>query len=356
MAATPTTLRLANDLRRQLEDVTDQQTRDLVRAWAVAWDEVAPDLQTALQELIEAAGQNRVTRRMLLRSSRLQQALTIVADQLETLAQQAGVRITGDLHGVVDRAGAAQAHIIASQLPRDVRPEDLEGWDRVDSRQLDAIVKRSTEQITSRRWKLSSDAERAVRRELVRGVAAGSNPRATARRMVARAERGFNGGLSRALNIARTETLDAHRAGALLSRQQNADVLAGWSWHCELTERSCPACISMDGQVFPPGTSGPDGHQSCRCTGVPITKPWSELGFEGMQEPESVLVPARDRFEQMPAATQREILGKGRYDAWRRGDYPPDAWAVRRSNSGWRDSVQVSKVPSGGRSSGRLAS
>jgi hypothetical protein len=41
-------------------------------------------------------------------------------------------------------------------------------------------VQRTTEQITSDLWPLSSEADAVIRRELVRGIATGSNPRTTA--------------------------------------------------------------------------------------------------------------------------------------------------------------------------------
>lgn len=358
MAVTARTLRLVEGIRRQVDTIVDEQTRDLVRSWADAWDEVAPDLNDVLLDMLTAG--EAVTRTQLLRSSRLRQALIVIADQLETLSTHAGVRIVGDLQTVIDHAGSAQASVIDSQLPPGfMRADDLAAWSRVDARQISAIVDRATQQITAVSRPLSEDAMRVVRRELIRGVAAGSNPRETARRMVARAEGGFNGGLTRALGIARTETLDAHRAAAHTGRLAHADVLAGWRWHCELSTRSCPACIAMDGQLFPVDAAGPNDHVNGRCTAVPEAKSWAELGID-LEEPASLLRPAVDRFAEMSAADQRTILGPSRFSEWQAGRYPPESWAVTRANSGWRDSVQVSPAPgrssSGGRRAARLAS
>lgn len=351
MPITDRTLRLEQDLRDALQAITDTQTRDLVRAWATAWDEIAPDLTAALLEQLVAGEQ--ISRAQLLRSTRLRAALAVVADQLQALAATSQVRIVGDLQAVVDTAGAAQASVIDSQLPLNfMSPDDLAAWSRVDANQVTAIVTRATEQITSLHKPLAPAAYDVVRRELIRGVAAGSNPRETARRMVRRAERvGFNGGLTRALVISRTETLDAHREAARLGRIAHADVLGGWTWLARLDGRTCPSCWSRHGTVHPVDEQGPNDHQQGRCTAVPTTKSWADLGID-VEEPPSLLPDAATRFAALSPAAQREVLGPARHAAWARGEFPMDAWSVRRTTDGWRDSYGVAPVPpSGGRSS-----
>jgi hypothetical protein len=344
VAITATTVRLTKALRNSLLKVTDQQVRDLVAAWASAWDEVAGELEIAVLELAARAEDGRITRGQVLRSRRLASALDTIARRLTSLADQAGVRIVADLPAVVEAAGRAQAEIIDSQLPKAERG-NLTDWSRVDSRQIDAIVTRSTEQIASDLWPLSSEAQGVIRRELVRGVAAGANPRETATRMLQRTQGGFNGGLTRALTIARTETLDAHRAAAKVSQEANADVLGGWVWLTDLrvSPPPCPACLGMAGTEHPLTEPGPLGHANCRCSRMPRTKTWAELGIEGMDEPESKTPDAADWFASLEVATQKKILGPARYAAWRRGEYPMSAWAERVSADGWRDSYRTSQ-------------
>lgn len=356
MAITQTTTSLVDRLRAEINAVADQQVRDLVSAWVAAWNEVSPDLNSALLDMLTSS--DHVSRTQLLRSQRLLQVLALIRDHLDELATQGQARILGDLNQVIDIAGAAQASILDSQLPAQGRHlVDMAQWTKIDPAAIEAIVKRSTEQITSRFEPLSAEADAAVRRELVRGYAAGTSPRDTAARIVARTEGRFNGGLNRALAIARTETLDASRAGALAGRMQSADVLAGWSWHCELSSRSCTACISMDGTVFPADAVGPNDHVNGRCTAVPVTLSWSDLGFDGIDEPPSVRQSGSEWFDAQPEDTQRSILGPSRYDAWREGRYPMSSWAETRHNDGWRDSVQATRAPSqsGGRRSSTSA-
>lgn len=345
MAITAKTRRLANELRAELVRVTDGHQRAMLDAWVRAWDEVAPDLRDTLEQIIREAKGGAVSHGALLRNARLRRSLAHIADRLDRLTRDAGVQVTGDLRGLIDAAGEAQAAIIASQLPgvgQDL--VDLDAWSRVDTRQIDAIVRRTTEQITAAHYPISERAYAAVQRELTRGIASGANPRVTARRMVARAEGPFNGGLGRALTIARTETLDAYREASRLSQVEHADVLDGWQWQASLGKRTCPACLSMSGQVFPLSTPGPEGHQNCRCARLPVVKSWRDLGFD-VDEPESVLPSSSDYFEGLTAAEQRDILGDTGYDAWKRGDWPMSQWAVKRETPGWRDSYVVARPP-----------
>jgi hypothetical protein len=346
-------MRLQQELRAAIEKVTNSHTRALVAAWADAWDEIAPDLTAALLEQLVAG--EKITTSQLMRSIRLHNALQIVATKLEGLARDAGVLITGDLRGVITTAGAAQASVIDSQLPPGQDLVALDAWSRVSERDIAVMVRRSTEQITSSLRPLAGDTYDVVRRELIRGIAAGSNPKVTARRMVARAEGRFNGqlGLTRALTISRTETLDAYRGGAALGMSQHADVLAGWTWVSELSTRTCASCWAMNGTTWPLSQDGPLDHQCGRCTRMPTPRSWASLGIN-IPEPPSRLPDAQARFDALSAAEQKQVLGPTRHAAYAAGDFPMSAWSVKRENPGWRDSYTVSPAPAayrGGRSS-----
>ncbi len=350
MSVNRRTLALLDGLRRQLDALLDTQVRDLVRAWAEAWTEVEADLNAALLEQLVAG--ERVSRAQLLRSRRLAKALTVIKDRLVTLADEAGVRIAADLQQIIDTAGAAQASVIDSQLPPGaVNMVQIDAWSRVDERQIEAIVRRVTEQITSTMRPIPAEQYQILRRELIRGVAAGTNPRATAARIVRRAEGRFNGGLTRALTIARTETLSAHREAALLGRTQHSDVLKGWRWLTQLDARTCPACLGMAGTFHAVDEPGPFGHQNCRCSAMPVTKSWAELGYSDIEEPADIFPEAKPWFEALATGEQRQVLGPKRFAAYQAGEFPMSAWATRRANPGWRDSYATAGVPKAARSS-----
>jgi SPP1 gp7 family putative phage head morphogenesis protein len=344
VAATPTTLRLEQALRDLLDTVLDQQLRDLTAAWATAWDEVAPDLTQTLVDLAAQAKAGRIQRGMLVRSQRLTAVLAQIAAELEQLGKRTGVRIVGDLPDVVRRAYDAQRDIIGSQLPYAL--DQFLGPQPAGDRALAAIVRRSTERITSDLKPLSTQAYDAVRRELIRGVAVGSNPNHTALRIVQRAGENFNGGLSRAINISRTECVDAHRAAASEGQAANSSVLAGWRWSTHLSLRTCPACLAMNGKVFPLSQPGPEGHQQCRCARSPVTKSWADLGFAGMPEPVDYFPDARAWFQMQSDADQVKMLGADRVAMLRSGEISWEDMATLKHNDGWRDSWVMTPVRS----------
>lgn len=342
MSITSESLRLQAALESSLTKVTDQQVRDLTMAWVRAWDETAGDLDDAIAQLLADHETGGVVAKALVTRNRLLLAsLYTIGRSLDQLATSAGVRILGDVRGVVQAAADAQAPILGAQLPADY---DLTGT--VQAATIDAIVLRSAAQITSETYPLAADAYDVMRRELLRGVVVGANPRHTAQRIMDRAEMGFNGGLARALTIARTESLDAHRAGAGAGQQAHGDVLTGWVWGAHLSPAICPACLSMNGREFPLSTPGPHGHQNCRCARVPKTKTWAELGIAIPEPPSAAPTPEETRawFDSLPETEQLKIMGRERLDLLRAGRIGWDDLAVVRSTPGWRDSYVVTPV------------
>lgn len=343
MSINPDTLTVLDEYRAAATTITDSQTRTLVTAWADAWNSVADELDDALAAL---TADGVPTRAQVRRSRRLAAALDSIAAQLEDLAARAGVTIVSDLPTAVQLAGTTNAALLTSQLPPIAGAAALVvSWDRVDPRAVAAIITRTTQRIHASTWPLADQAVAAMRVNLIRGLAAGDNPRATAARMLRDTGGTFGGGLARALTLARTETLDAMRAATTLSNRANAAVLGGWTWTASLGPRTCPACWSMHGTDFPLDAPGPEGHPNCRCTAVPRAKTWAELGFTGIDEPPSLLPNAQAVFDALTPAEQLEILGPARFRAWQAGDYPMGTWAVRRDNPDWRPSWHVSAAP-----------
>jgi len=213
-------------------------------------------------------------------------------------------------------------------------------------RAMDAIVKRATTRIHSLTQPLTRDMVANMKAVLIRGVVVGDNPRAAARQILQRCEQTFSGGRARALNIARTEMIDAHRSAALLSRKANSDVLKGWRWHTTLSSRTCPSCLSQSGTLHDLDEPGPLDHQQGRCTAVPVTKSWDELGFKGLPEPADTFPNARQWFDEQPKEVQQRIMGPQRLQQLQSGQLGWDDLAVKKETPGWRDSWQVRPLSS----------
>lgn len=341
MAINRETLRLAEGLRIAIGQAVDGVTADLVRAWARTWNDLAYTWQQAVDDLAVAAKDGRwPARTTVLRAERAQAALVATRRALDELAGQADIEISRPLASLVDVAADYQARMVAAQMPPTEQGRLGVTFNRVDRDALDAIVTRSTEQVTSTLKPLSPEAFAAVQSEIVRGVAVGDNPRDAAARMLRRVEGRFAGGLTRAMTIASTEMLDAHRAAGHAQDRANRDVLAGWVWHAELDTRTCPSCWSRHGNQYAVETAGPLDHQRGRCSRTPVTKSWRDLGFD-LDEPSSLLPDARATFDALPEVDQVTIMGPKRLELLKAGKATWGDLSKRRMSPEWRTSYGV---------------
>lgn len=342
MAITDETLLIAADTKRRLRTMSDQQILAITRAWVDAWDSLGPEFHEALLEVI-GDGKTRVPYSKVVKSKRLKDALRQARTTLDELAAQTQVVVTNDLASAVLDAADTHLAVSRSQLPPNTAGLAI-NFDAMSKTALDAIVLRSTEQIHSSSRPIPADVQRMMKRELVRAIAVGDNPRTTAARIVKRAEGQFNGGLARAGVIARTELLDAHRNGALTAAKQNKDLLAGWVWSASLDARTCPSCLSNHGSFHPVDEFGPIDHHQGRCARIDKTKSWADLGFTGMDEPKDTTPDAEAWFDNLTEDSQRQIMGPTKLKMLQDGDIQWADLTKRVETPGWRDSMTNTPV------------
>ncbi|MEV6036023.1 hypothetical protein AB0L65_33050 [Nonomuraea sp. NPDC052116] len=346
MAITAETLRIAEQLRRQVGSIVDNVTNSLVSAWVRAWDEVVWEVVAAIGELLQIGDGKWPSRRQIERTARAVRALDLIGATLERLAALTRSQtVTGATEAA--RLGIqAQGDLIASQLPYGSTQALRARYGVQQPDAIDAIVRRTAEQINARHWPLADAATRRMKQELVRGVVVGDNPRTAAARMVKNLEGEFNGGLTRALNLSRTEILDAHRQSAEIGQETHEDVLDGWVWHCELNSsrsRTCPSCFALHGTLHPLSEPGPIDHQQGRCSRTPRTKSWADLGFD-IEEPDDLIPDARAIFDALPEAEQVAIMGRRRLELLRSGEIEWEDLPELRTTPDWRDSWGVRPV------------
>ena len=349
MAVTRETMAQVAQQRAEIDAILDSRRIAATAQWEASWGRMQDELTSwadAWADIAEAqlrAGRNPY-RLVNLRAMR-----QVAEDELRGNLDVATRLDREGLGRLTMTAGQHAAQLAGSQLPRTSR--GAIAWLPTNPAALEAIVKRATQQITARHYFLSQSATRSVKSALRLGMAAGDNPRTVARDMIRRTEGVFNGGLARAEVIARTELLDGYRNATNQAYVANRDVLDGWQWLAELSERTCPACLSMNGTMWPVNEPGPMDHHCGRCTSVPVIKPLNQLGIGG-PEPRSAVPDSLGWFKSQPEAVQRQIMGPGRYDAWLAGRFPPERWAQRVETDGWRDAFHVGKPaapsPTGG--------
>ena len=337
MSINDDTVRNALMAKLAISDTVDAATRSLASAWSTAWDEIVAEWSAVVDEIVNLTDGEWPSRRDIWRATRATEALKHTAAQLQELTRTAGITITGDLPAIITAAEQWSRTIALSQLP------DMGvavNWGRVNEKALDDIVTRTTQQIESLLKPLPKQQQSVMRATLIRGIAVGDNPREAARLMLQRLGGVFDGGRNRAEVIARTEMLDAYRAANTASLNANTSVVASVMWSATKSDRTCPACLALDGTTYPVGTPGPIDHQCGRCTFIPVTKTWKELGFTGIEEPPAYQT-GREWFAQQPEDVQRQIMGAERLSRLQSGDLDWDQIAVVRHSDGWRDSIGI---------------
>jgi len=170
-----------------------------------------------------------------------------------------------------------------------------------------------------------STAFQRLTQTLIDSTALGRNPRDTANLM----ERDLTEGLNKALVIARTEQLRVYRQAAA-DQYTASGVVTGQKRLTAHDSRVCPACLADEGHVYPINMSIPD-HPNGRCTGVPVVKGLPEVKWLGGEA----------WFKTQDEATQRAILGNGRYDAWRSKQVSFGQFTRLQHNEVWGDNPQT---------------
>lgn len=165
--------------------------------------------------------------------------------------------------------------------------------------------------------------------QLIRSTALGVNPQVTAQNMV---RLGLSQSLNRMMTVARTEQLRVHRESSRQQYQQSG-VVENYRRLATRDSRTCMACLMADGEVYEL-TETLREHPNGRCTTIPTVTGFAPVAWQK----------GPDWFMQQDQATQRKMLGNGRYNAWQDGRFNLDQLVQQRSNSIWGDSLQVTPL------------
>jgi hypothetical protein len=139
---------------------------------------------------------------------------------------------------------------------------------------------------------------------LLEGIGLGYNPRKVAGMI----QDLMGGGLTDALRMARTSNLYAYREATRANYIANDDVVKGWIWWAELDSDVCMSCVAMHGTIHPLDETL-DDHHNGRCAMLPYLgdNPADKTG--------------EDWFNAQSEATQREMMGNDKFDAWKEGKF-----------------------------------
>lgn len=135
-----------------------------------------------------------------------------------------------------------------------------------------------------------------------------------------------------AIRTARTEPLRAYRE-ASLGQYRQSGVVAGYLRLAAKSDRTCPACLFMDGEWFPLSVPFAE-HVQGRCTPVPALDPNQAASWRTGQV----------WFAELDVQRQRAILGKKLHDLWRKGEIGLADVPRLHEDATWGNSWQVATL------------
>lgn len=324
-----------DQFRRELIGRQSRSAGELIRAYGAAWEQIQESLLT-LTRTIEAARASglEISSAWLYQFDRLESLKRQVEIEIGKFAEFADERIRAEQFEAIQaakrHAGAlmrastglsdavlAQTGIAFSQLP--VGAVEAQVGFLANGSPLRILL-----------GELGKEAAEKVADSLTTAVALGYGPRRTA----VTVRESLGGNAARALTIARTETMRAYREATAQTFERNADVIGGWIWTASLSVRTCAMCLAMHGTAHPL-TERLNSHPNCRCTAVPRTKSFEELGLVGIPETRPELPESgAGWFARQSPERQLAILGPAKFQAYRRGEITlADLIGVRRSKA-----------------------
>lgn len=300
MANSSEIISTAQGFRRNLLAGEKASVKQMTDAYTVAWTQIRSELNVLTAQITQArrAGET-VNVAWLNRANRLTTLQEQIEYQINNFAQGASTVIEGQQAEMVELASENVSSIV-----RQTTNNAVIGLNRLPVQQTQNLIGMlgNGSPLNTILNELAGQGSQGMRDALIKGVSLGWNPR-----KIERAARQAMGSvLSRALTVARTETLRTYREASRQTYQANSDIIEGWIWLSAADSRTCASCWAMHGTIHK--LSEPFGsHPNCRCTQLPIVK-----GYP-------LTVPTGDElFAKLSAAKKRAVLGKS-YNIYRDG-------------------------------------
>lgn len=289
---------LANKQRAALERAGGQVTTRLIAAYAALWRRLA-DKAELLGHDIAALEHPTADQVMLL--ARYGELMGQVATELGRYAAFVSVELDANALAAIVQAGKDASQLVAAAgvtegftvLPTDTVRAALAFLD-------------PNGPLYQRLAQLAPTTTQAVADTIVEKVAMGLNPRAWAG--VIRDELG--GGLTDAMRMARTVQLYSYREASRANYAANPNVVSGWYWFAQLDADTCLSCVAQHGSFHTTAETLNDHHNG-RCAMIPAVV--------GAANP--ITASGQEWFGQLPAGQQAAMMGPGKFQGWKSGQF-----------------------------------
>lgn len=305
------------------------------------------DLLQQLMQDAQDAGET-IDTLWIVQQRRLEMLLKTIDEAARQYAQAAQETIGAAQQDAADLGTqAAQAALRASVPPGIVHTFGVPPQDALDG--MASALQEGTP-LSDLFGTFGAQAAALAQQALFAGVALGQNPREIARGI----RDATDMTAQRAEVIARTEVMRTYRDAQMANFRANSDVVQAWVWAASFSERTCSACLAMDGTIHDLSETL-DDHICGRCVALPVTGSWgSILGQLGMDAQDladagiaetsaSAWLATRqsgaDWFAAQDIAVQNRIMGPAKATAYRLGDIQLNNLVGVKHDAVWGDSI-----------------
>ena len=322
--AGPAIYRAMRDFQRSLLARETEALVILTQRWKRAEDALMGQILATAQEMIDAQerGETITAFALMRRNERYRTLLTQVRGEIEryeSYAERTIIQMQTEA-GQLGLDSASTALRVAMRgnfqmLPS--QPFEFMTGVCADGKPLFSLLQERA---------LFPDAVDGMTQALLDGLAFGESPRKVARRMAG----GLSAGLNKALTIARTEQIRAYRE-ATRARYAQAGIKK-YRRHVALQDRTCLACLSLDGTVQDTEEIVAS-HPNCRCYTTPEIDGLDLRGGDGQAW-----------FERQDEATQKKIMGATRWKMWKEGQVGWGDFAKIKDDPVWGPTIGLKPV------------
>jgi|GEM_PF-2177501 len=328
--------------RRELLDGNTDAVNKLADAYGKTWAKLKTDLDniTAKYWAARNAGEE-ISPSWLFQQERYAALMRQCETELRRLAQLSSGTTADEQLRAIGLASEYSYQLTLTALGN--APPGLSvNWHRLPKETMINMVGKLSDgsPLAELMQRYGDEASKGISDALTVGIATGQNPR----RIAALCRAAFGKGLDNILAICRTETLRSYRTTSLESYRANSHVVDGWIWHSALGKYTCAACWSKHGSFHTLDEELND-HVCGRCARIPKTKSWQELfpnvDLSGIKETSVNIVSGADEFGWLPDETQRFILGKTKYEAYKAGILDIRDIAGIQKSEVWGNAVRI---------------
>lgn len=314
----PLVVRVLMGFRAQMDAMELVLMDQMGERWLNIERGLRSDMSALAEEMARrtAAGET-VTKQMIWRSRKYKTLNAHMIAEIQKYNKDYAVGAISDAQGRFSSLGidAAQGGITA------MYPSPLSAsFDRINVRAVEAAIGFAGDGSPLLKTLTADygDAADGVIDALVNGLGRGLGPTQIANDMAD----GMGMGLDRALLIARTESARSYRA-ASVQQYRDSGVVDGFM---RLVKKAtaCAGCLMLDGEVFELADDLED-HPKGKCQAIPIIQ--------------GILLPDWDKgpewFLDQTDAKQKEILGKGKWELWKDGQFELSDMARKTRSATW---------------------